>query len=492
MSPSIKQSVFISYCHKDGGELANNIVSLFKHLGLEDTLVIDSISIENYDSISAHMKKIKHVNRIVFLITDGFLQSLNCMFEMIESLKVDHIQEQIIPIVKTSIYKEEERFRIKEYWTQKKEFLQNRLDNSTIPARQSSDSLETLNKYEEILSNIDNFFKIVVDTKSPSIQELEEKNFSPIFEKLGYCTDEINLFEKIEEIIEIDSYEEQIIELNNLLNIDYPPLYRGWIFNSRGWIHLNQAKFKEAEEDFTSTIDESPEKESAYNNRFVAKKRQGKVIEAIKDIQSAIKLNPTSYSYYYNLALIQAEKGDKELALATYDKVLELNNLCPEAFCNRGLLIFEQGKSCLIKEEKKNLFERAKNDYNKALEINPNLVEAHSNLGLLMSEQNFFEESLTHYSNAITSIPKEDKFHLELDTYLSLLRLKIFLRQGQEAIEILTPLISKYPTEPELEHLKAMAFATKNDRHCLVDLFKAFKHQKEARNKHKRRVNGFL
>ena len=64
------------------------------------------------------MKQIRDTDFVLIIISDGFLKSSNCMYEVLELLKEKDYEKKILPIL-THIFKPEERINYTQYWGDK-------------------------------------------------------------------------------------------------------------------------------------------------------------------------------------------------------------------------------------------------------------------------------------------------------------------------------------------------------------------------------------
>ena len=91
-----KPSVFISYSSKQK-EYADYIEDAFKEK--EITLTRDIRDVAFKESFRVFMQKIRDTNFAILVISDDFLKSRNCMYEVIEFLKEKDFKEKFLPVV---------------------------------------------------------------------------------------------------------------------------------------------------------------------------------------------------------------------------------------------------------------------------------------------------------------------------------------------------------------------------------------------------------
>lgn len=104
----------MSYCWKDK-ELANNIDSFFENIGI--SLKRDVNSIDQWDSIRLFMDTIVKSDYAILIISESYLKSINCMYEITQLIKDPHYRNRIFPVVlDKSIYTLNGRINYITYW----------------------------------------------------------------------------------------------------------------------------------------------------------------------------------------------------------------------------------------------------------------------------------------------------------------------------------------------------------------------------------------
>ena len=91
-----KPSVFISYSSKNK-EYADYIDKVFQKNGI--TLTRDIRDVAFKESFKEFMQRIRDTNFAILVISDDFLKSRNCMYEVVEFLKEKDFKEKLLPVV---------------------------------------------------------------------------------------------------------------------------------------------------------------------------------------------------------------------------------------------------------------------------------------------------------------------------------------------------------------------------------------------------------
>jgi HEAT repeat protein len=160
---TMNQKAYISYnWQEDSNEIANQIVQAFEAKGIE--VIRDKTHTSYKDSIKKFMQQIGQGQCVIVVISDRYLKSPNCMFELVEIAKNEDFYNRIFPIVlpDAKIYDDENRLDYYLYWEEKKAKLQDKYKKVDLLGTESI--METLKLYDDIRRNIDNLthtFKVM-------------------------------------------------------------------------------------------------------------------------------------------------------------------------------------------------------------------------------------------------------------------------------------------------------------------------------------------
>ena len=154
----MNQKVYISYnWQEDSKEIANQIVQAFEAKGIK--VIQDTIDTDYKYSIEKFMQEIGQGQCVIAVISDKYLKSPNCMFELVEIAKNEDFYNRIFPIVlpDAKIYDDENRLDYYLYWEEKKAKLQDKYKKVDLIGTESI--MKTLKLYDDIRRNIDNLTK---------------------------------------------------------------------------------------------------------------------------------------------------------------------------------------------------------------------------------------------------------------------------------------------------------------------------------------------
>ncbi|CCI30625.1 Similar to tr/Q8YVS1/Q8YVS1 (fragment) [Microcystis sp. T1-4] len=183
LSQPMNQQVYISYnWQEDSNEMANQLVQAFAAKGIE--IIRDKTHTTYKDSIKNFMRQIGQGKCVVAVISDRYLKSENCMFELVEIARNGDFYQRIFPIIlpDARIHKDFERIDYLKYWEDEKAKLQAKYKQ--IDLAKTNSILETLNLYDEIRGNIDNLTNILKDMNTLNIDLHRQSEFAVMIQKV--------------------------------------------------------------------------------------------------------------------------------------------------------------------------------------------------------------------------------------------------------------------------------------------------------------------
>lgn len=173
---SSEHCVFLSYCWDDTAR-ANEIDKYLKDKGI--TVTRDIRGVDNWQSLKDFMQTIRDNDFAVLLISEKYLQSTNCMYEVLEMMKEQKYRSRIFPaIIDTAIYSTEKQFEYVKYWESRVRTLKENL--SSLEYTNGLALGYELKKAEDIARSIAAFLVDISDMKNPAIANVSEA----IYEKL--------------------------------------------------------------------------------------------------------------------------------------------------------------------------------------------------------------------------------------------------------------------------------------------------------------------
>ncbi|MBD5508376.1 MAG: TIR domain-containing protein [Lachnospiraceae bacterium] len=192
-----KLNIFLSYCWNDSNE-ANNIYAYLKN-NQNIELHRDTIDIQKWGSIKEYMQSISNMDYTILLISDSYLKSANCMYEVLEVMRDRNYEDKIFPaVIDSEIYSPITRAKYVKHWQNEFSELESVLKDISV---QNLGKLnEDLKRRQDISSNIAEFLDVISDMNNPNIEDvcvaIEEKLSQKGFlgNKSSQITDDNDLF----------------------------------------------------------------------------------------------------------------------------------------------------------------------------------------------------------------------------------------------------------------------------------------------------------
>lgn len=164
-----KFKIFLSYCWADD-RIADDIEAcLSKNPNID--LHRDKLDIGNGESIKKYMQSISQMDYTILLISDAYLKSANCMYEVLEVMRDRKYKDKIFPaIIHSGIYKPAIRASYVKYWQQ--EYNELKRDLEGIDVQNIGRLGEDLKRRQDISSNVADFLDLVADMNNPAINDV--------------------------------------------------------------------------------------------------------------------------------------------------------------------------------------------------------------------------------------------------------------------------------------------------------------------------------
>ena len=133
----------------------------------------DKNDIGDWKSISEFMKTIRNEDFAVLVISDEYLKSVACLYEVIELIKDEKWDEKTMYVVMDDakdIYNGIKRLNYIRYWNDYCNELNDAIKN--LPSSATYTQSEELKKAEEIRNNIGEFLSKVADSNNPNVKNV--------------------------------------------------------------------------------------------------------------------------------------------------------------------------------------------------------------------------------------------------------------------------------------------------------------------------------
>ena len=175
-----EQSVFISYAWKgESEEIVNQIDRALQQRGVK--IVRDKRDLGYKGSISEFMERIGRGNCVIVVISDKYLRSPNCMFELVEIARNKNFYDRVFPIVlqDADIYDPVNRVQYIKHWEDKEKALDAAM--KTVSSANLQGMREEIDSYNEIRANIANLTFTLKDMNTLTPDMHRESDFNDMY-----------------------------------------------------------------------------------------------------------------------------------------------------------------------------------------------------------------------------------------------------------------------------------------------------------------------
>jgi hypothetical protein len=181
------REVYVSYAWNDSRseidreEIVNAIEAEFEARGV--SIVRDKRDLGFKGSIRGFMQEIGRGKAVVVIISDKYLRSKNCMFELLEIQQHGDFTDRIFPIVlgDAKIYEAIDRLEYLDYWDEKIATLEKRIREGKSLTNINSINRE-LNLFAKIRTQIDNITDTLQDMNTLTPNMHRDSNFEALYQ----------------------------------------------------------------------------------------------------------------------------------------------------------------------------------------------------------------------------------------------------------------------------------------------------------------------
>ena len=176
-----EKAVFVSYAW--GGEreqIVNEIDEALQQRGIK--VIRDKRDLGYKGSISEFMERLGRGNCVIVVISDKYLRSPNCMFELVEIAEGKGFHDRIFPIVlaDANIYDPLKRIEYVRYWEIKRAELAEAM--KTLDPANLQGIREDMDLYDRIRDRISGLTSILKDMNTLTPDMHRETNFNEVYD----------------------------------------------------------------------------------------------------------------------------------------------------------------------------------------------------------------------------------------------------------------------------------------------------------------------
>lgn len=195
-STSQGKQIFLSYCQKDT-DIADLIeTGLQEKIKDKAKISRDIRDVDFHESFKKFMQSIELHDFVIMLISDNYLKSRNCMYEVMEVVKDSQFQKKLVYIVlsdgdskyyKTApeqpiganVYSVDGQTGYSLYWKTREKELQKQIDDIGEPTR-AIQQIKEKQVVQRIMLDLPDLLEFVKDTKGLSLTEHIKNGFQSI------------------------------------------------------------------------------------------------------------------------------------------------------------------------------------------------------------------------------------------------------------------------------------------------------------------------
>lgn len=197
-----EKTLFLSYCQKDS-DIANVIeTGLAPHINGKAKISRDIRDVEYHESFKKFMQTIETHDFVIMIVSDHYLKSRNCMFEVLEVIKdsqfqkklafiilsdgdIQYYQDQNMPSIGAKVYSLEGQTAYSLYWTKIEKELQEQIEALGDPTR-AIHQIKEKRIVQRILLDLPEFMEFIKDAKGIPLSEHVDSGFKDIIKFLGF------------------------------------------------------------------------------------------------------------------------------------------------------------------------------------------------------------------------------------------------------------------------------------------------------------------
>ena len=184
--PKKMRELFISYAWGgDSESIANKIDKTFESMDIN--LIRDKRDLGFKGRITAFMEEIGKGNAVISIISDKYLKSENCMFELVEIAANGDFYDRIFPIVleDAQIYKPIKRIRYIQHWEQEIAELEEAM--KTVSAANMQGFRESIDLYTRIRATIAELTETLKDMNTLTPEIHTDSGFAELISAIKKC-----------------------------------------------------------------------------------------------------------------------------------------------------------------------------------------------------------------------------------------------------------------------------------------------------------------
>jgi len=201
-----ESKIFLSYSHENK-ETADRVDKFFISKGIQ--LTRDERNAPAYSNLEKFMDTIRDHDYVILLISDAYLKSVNCMYEVIQFIQERNYIDRTFPIIidnEATIFDSSKHIKYIHYWQEKYKIFGDKI--KALKYTGTSYLHKELDKIDKIQSNIGEFLNKISKLKCLPLEELENTDYKAILDKISKT---VGVFQKEKKEVESEELKQKII-----------------------------------------------------------------------------------------------------------------------------------------------------------------------------------------------------------------------------------------------------------------------------------------
>lgn len=178
-----EQTVFISYAWGGASEeIVNQIDKVLQGRGIK--IARDKRDLGYKGSIKEFMERIGQGNCVIVVVSNKYIRSPNCMFELVEIAENKQFHDRIFPIVlaDADIYDPVKRLGYVKYWEDKRNELASAI--KTVDPANLQGIRDEMDLYDRIRDKVSGLVSVLKDMNTLTPEMHQDSNFSHLYNAL--------------------------------------------------------------------------------------------------------------------------------------------------------------------------------------------------------------------------------------------------------------------------------------------------------------------
>jgi formylglycine-generating enzyme required for sulfatase activity len=186
LNQSPSRVVYISYARGSSEDIVNRIAESLKSHDYD--VRRDTNNIPYTAPISSFMKEIGRGHCVIVVISDKYLRSPYCMYELLEVYRNKGFHQRVCPVVLADarVSRFSEQFTYLDYWSNQVQQMEELIRKINL-ANLAAETLQEFYKYQDISQNAAKLLAFLADMQHLTLDDLEKNEFAILRARVDQC-----------------------------------------------------------------------------------------------------------------------------------------------------------------------------------------------------------------------------------------------------------------------------------------------------------------